>query len=205
MRRSVLVAFAIAVLACNIHAMNPSGSDKQMQNLSADNPFAQQSTLPYHLPPFDRIKDADFRPAFEAGMAEQREEITAIDKNQAAPTFENTVVALERSGRLLDRVSAVFFNLNSSNTNPEILKIASEMAPKLAAHHDAIMLDETLFARLDAIYQQRANLKLDPEAAYLLERTHTVFVRAGAKLSAAEKTKLRELNEQIASLTTQFQ
>ncbi|HUO60911.1 MAG TPA: M3 family metallopeptidase [Candidatus Acidoferrales bacterium] len=204
MHRSVVQILA-AVLACNLYAMNPSGSDKEMPHLSADNPFAQPSTLPYHLPAFDRIKDSDFRPAFEAGMAEQRQEVATIDRNPDAPSFENTVVALEKSGRLLNRVSSVFFNLNSSNTNPEILKIASETAPKLAAHHDSIMLDEALFSRLDAVYTQRANLKLDPESLYLLERTHTEFVRAGAKLSPAEKPKLRELNEQIASLTTQFQ
>jgi peptidyl-dipeptidase Dcp len=205
MRRSLVLAAAIAIFACNVHAMNPSVPDNEVQQLSADNPFARPSTLPYFLPAFDRIKDADFRPAFEAGMAEQRREITAIDSNPSAPTFENTVVPMEKAGLLLDRVSAVFFNLNSSNTNPEILKIASEMAPKLAAHEDAIMLDPVLFARFDAVYQQRASLKLDVEGLQLLERTYTLFVRAGAKLPPADKTKLRELNEQIASLTTKFQ
>jgi peptidyl-dipeptidase Dcp len=185
--------------------MNPSDSDNEIQHLSADNPFSRPSMLPYYLPAFDRIGDSDFRPAFEAGMAEQRREVTAIDNNPAAPSFENTVVALERSGRLLDRVSSVFFNLNASNTNPELLRIASEMAPKLAAHEDAIMLDPVLFARLDAVYKQRASLNLDAEARQLLERTYTVFVRAGAKLAPADKTKLRETNEQIASLTTKFQ
>ncbi len=172
--------------------------------LSADNPFAQPSTLPYHLPPFDRIKDADFRPAFEAGMAEQRAEIDRIDRNTEAPTFENTVVAMEKSGQLLNRVSTAFFNLNSSNTDPEMLKIATEMAPKLAAHEDAIMLDPTLFARVNKLYQERADLQLDPEASTLLEKYYKRFVRAGAKLSPANKEKLRKLNGQIASLTTQF-
>lgn len=175
------------------------------QQLSADNPFARASTLPYRLPPFDRIRDADFRPAFDAGMAEQRKEVEAIAHNTTPPSFENTAVALEKSGRLLDRVSSVFSNLNASNTNPEILKIASEMAPKRSAHRDAILLDPVLFARLDAVYQKRAALKLDPESLQLLERTYTEFVRAGAKLSDADKTRLRQLNEQIASLTTRFQ
>lgn len=205
MHSTLVFAAVIAVLAFNVPASGETGPAPVAQQLSADSPFARPSTLPYYLPPFDRIKDADFRPAFEAGMAEHRKEIDAIDSNKAAATFENTVVAMEKTGRLLDRVASVFFNLNSSNTNPEILKIASEMAPKLAAHEDAILLDPVLFARLDAVYQQRAALKLDPEAMQLLERTHLVFVRAGAKLAPEDKTKLRELNEQIASLTNQFQ
>lgn len=207
MQTGILLAAAVAVLACNLSASDKPGPSPKVSQpqLSAENPFAKPSTLPYHMPPFDRIKDADFRPAFEAGMAEQRKEIEAIGHNTAAPTLENTIVAMEKSGRLLDRVGSVFFNLNSSNTNPEILKIASEMAPKLAAHQDAIMLDEALFKRVDAIYQQRATLKLDAESKQLLERTYTEFVRAGAKLSVEDKAKLKQLNEQIASLTNQFQ
>jgi peptidyl-dipeptidase Dcp len=174
------------------------------QALPADNPFAKPSPLPFHYPQFDRIKDADFRPAFEAGMAEERKQIEAIDANPAAPTFENTIVALEKSGELLDRVGSVFFNMNSSNTNPEILKIASELAPKMAAHSDAILLDPVLFKRVDAIYQQRAKLNLDPESAQLLERTYTRFMRAGAKLSDADKARLKQMNEEMASLTNKF-
>src|ERR1043166_7131829 len=123
-------------------------------------------------------------------MAEQRKEIEAIDRNPAPATFENTMLALEKSGQLLDRVATVFSNLNGSNTNPEILKIASEMAPKRAAHQDAIMLDSALFARLNTIYEQRATLKLDPESMQLLERTYTEFVRAGAKRSEEHTSEL---------------
>ena len=188
--RLLLVLAAITVI------LPMSSQTIASPQLSADNPFAKQSTLPYHFPPFDRVKDADFRPAFEAGMVEQKKEIEAIDRAGAA-TFENTIVALEKSGQLLDRVSDVFFNLNASHTNPEILKIASEMAPKLAAHHDAIMLDAALFARIDAIYQKRAELELDPESRQLLERTHLQFVRAGAKLAEADKNKLKQLNDMI--------
>jgi peptidyl-dipeptidase Dcp len=204
MRTRLTFLAAIAVLACAVTVLGQPGPAGTAAPLPAANPFAQESTLPYHLPPFDRIKDADFRPAFEAGMAEHRKEIEAIDNDKAAPTFENTLVALEKSGQLLDRVASVFFNLNSSNTNPEILKIASEMAPKLAAHRDAILLDPVLFSRVDAVYQDRANLKLDPESLQLLERTHLEFVRAGARLSPEDKTKLKQLNEQIAALTNQF-
>lgn len=206
MHTGVWFAAAVAVLACSLSASDKQpGAPAVPQQLSATNPFAKPSKLPYYLPPFDRVKDADYRPAFEAGMAEQRNEIEAIDKNTAAPTFENTIIAMEKSGRLLDRVSSVFFNLNSSNTNPEMLKIASEMAPKLAAHGDAIMLDPVLFERIEAVYQQRTNLKLDPESMQLLERTRFEFVRAGAKLLPEDKTKLKQLNEQIASLTNKFQ
>ena len=134
--RSRIFTAAIAVLACTVPALGQAGPALAAQQLPQDNPFARPSTLPYRVPPFDRIKDADFRPAFDAGMAEERKEIEAIDRNPAPPSFENTVVALEKSGQLLDRVGSVFFNLNGSNTNPEIQKIASEMAPKLAAHRD---------------------------------------------------------------------
>ena len=168
------------------------------------NPFRHPSTLPYSLPPFDKIKDADYVPAFEAGMREQREEVAAIAHNPHTATFENTVVAMERTGHLLDRVNTVFSNLNSSNTNPQMDKIDTEMSPKLAAHSDAILLDAALFARVDSLYQRRASLKLDPESLQLLERYHVMFVRAGAKLSDADKARLRSINEQISSLMTQF-
>jgi peptidyl-dipeptidase Dcp len=170
-----------------------------------DNPFATESSLPYHLPPFDRIKDAAFRPAFEAGMAEQRREVEAIARSADAPTFDNTVVALERTGLLLARVSAVFFNLTSSNTNPELDTIEQEMAPKLSSHRDSIFLDPTLFARVKDLYDRRASLGLDPESERLLERYRTTFVRAGAALSEPDKAKLRKMNEEVSSLTTQFQ
>lgn len=204
--RAFMLSFCVIAVAAFMGAQVTSKHQVMSgTQISPSNPFAQPSTLPYKLPPFDKIKDADFRPAFDAGMAEQLREIEAIDRNSAAPDFENTVVALEKSGRLLDRVATVFFNLNASNTNPEILKIASEIAPKLAAHHDAIQLDPVLFARIDAVYQKRASLNLDPESLQLLERTHLEFVRSGAKLSAADKERLKKLNEELASLTNTFQ
>jgi peptidyl-dipeptidase Dcp len=170
----------------------------------ADNPFRHPSTLPYRLPPFDKIKDSDYVPAFEAGMREQREEVAAIAHDPQAADFENTIVALERTGQLLERVSTVFSNLNASNTNPEMDKIDTEMTPKITAHEDAILLDPALFARVDSLYRRRASLKLDPESLQLLERYHVMFVRAGARLSETDKARLRELNEQISSLMTQF-
>ena len=132
------------------------------------NPFLQPSSLPFHLPPFDKIKDADYAPAFEAGMAEQRKEIDAIAHDPAPATFDNTIVALERTGRTLTRVQKTFGNLNASNTDEAMEKVESEMAPKLAAHQDAILLDAALFARVDAVYQRRGEPGLDPESAQLL-------------------------------------
>ena len=173
--------------------------------LPAPSPFAQISSLPYNLPPFDKIKDSDFGPAFEQAMAQQRQEATAIASNPAAPTFDNTIVALERSGQMLTRVSDVFFNLTGSNTSPALDQVQQDVAPKLAAQNDAILLDPALFARVDQLYQQRASLGLDPESLRLLERYHVKFVRAGARLSAADKDRLRALNQQISTLTTQFQ
>jgi len=202
--RSLILAVVVSILAVAMPALGQPGQAVAAQQVSADNPFARPSTLPYHLPPFERIKESDFRPAFEAGMGEQGKEVEAVDHDPALPSFENTVVALEKSGELLDRVESTFFNLNGSNTNPEMQKIESEMAPKLSAHRDAILLDPALFARFDAVYQKRASLKLDPESMELLERWHTLFVRAGAKLAEPDKATLRQLNEQIASLTTQF-
>jgi len=172
--------------------------------MTPDNPFAEPSSLPYQLPPFDRIKVADYRPAFLAGMAAQRLELDAIAHDPHPPTFANTVVALERSGRLLDRVATVFFNLNSSNADDAMLAIETEMAPLLSAHSDAMHLDAALFARVDVLYQQRTQLPLDAESLQLLQRYHSQFVRAGAQLSDADKARLRRLNEQLSSLTTQF-
>lgn len=168
------------------------------------NPLLQPSPLAFHLPRFDRIKDADFAPGFEAGMAEQRKEIDAIANAAAPPTFDNTIVALEKTGRTLARVAKAFFNLNASNTDDAMQQVESEMAPKLSAHQDAILLDAALFARVDAVYQQRDKLGLDPESAQLLARYEDMFVRAGARLSEADKATLEQLNEELSSLSTRF-
>jgi len=197
-------AIAVTVMFSAESARGASKSDITSTPAAAGNPFREQSTLPYHLPPFDKIRDSDYRPAFEAGMSEELREVAAIAHNTAAPTFENTIVALERSGRLLQRVSTTFDNLNSCNTNDEMDKIDTEMAPKLAAHADAILLDPALYARVDSLYRQRENLKLDTQSRQLLERYHTQFVRAGAGLADNAKARLRTLNEQISALTTQF-
>src|SRR5687768_12250207 len=168
------------------------------------NPFFAPSTLPYKLPPFDKIKNEHFAPGFDQGMKEQLAEIDAIANNAEKPTFENTIVALDKSGQTLIRVSNVFFNLTSANTNETMEKIQAEYAPKLAAHNDAIVLNGKLFQRVKALYDQRASLGLDPESLRLLERYHTDFVRAGANLSDADKDKLKAINGELASLSTKF-
>jgi peptidyl-dipeptidase Dcp len=171
---------------------------------AADNPFFQASTLQYEYPPFDRIRDEHYAPALERGMAEQIAEIRAIADSAEPATFENTIVAMERSGATLNRVSAVFFNLAGANTNPVIDQVQAEFAPKLAAHMDAILLDGPLFARVKSLHEQRDTLGLDPESLRLLERYHTDFVRAGAQLDDAQKAQLRTLNAELASLQTAF-
>ncbi len=170
----------------------------------AENPFSQPSTLPYQLPPFDRIRNEDYRPAFEQAMREQRAEVQAITGHAAPADFDNTVLALERSGQMLSRVSATFFNLIASNSDSQLQEIDSEMAPRLQAHEDAIYLDTALFTRLDAVYRRRAGLSLDSESSQLLERYHIEFVRAGARLSETDKARLREINGRLSTLTTQF-
>jgi peptidyl-dipeptidase Dcp len=161
--------------------------------------------LPFRYPPFDKIKNGDFKPAIEAGMREQLKEIEPIAGNSEKPTFENTVVALERTGRLLDRAERIFDNLNACNTNPEMQKIDKEMAPKLSAHRDAIHLNGKLFTRIQELHDKRDSLGLDPESAYLLERYYKDFVRAGAKLSDPDKEKLKKINAELATLQTDFE
>ena len=168
------------------------------------NPFYAPSTLPFQAPPFDKIKDSDYQPAIEAGMAQQKKEIEAIANNPDPPTFQNTLVAMEKSGQLLHRAQAAFFAVSAADTNPELQKIRSAIAPQLAAHADAIYLNPKLFQRVQTIYNERNSLKLGPESLRLVEVQYDRFVHAGAKLSDADKEQLKKLNEQIASLSTEF-
>jgi peptidyl-dipeptidase Dcp len=168
------------------------------------NPFYAPSILPFQAPPFDKIQDSDYQPAMEAGMAQQLAEIRVIADNPERPSLENTVVALEKSGRLLDRVNSVFGAVTSANTNPDLQKVQQIEAPKLAAHHDAIYLDSRLYHRVEALYEQRNALHLDPESLRLIEFYHREFVHAGANLSDADKTRLREINEEISTLENDF-
>jgi peptidyl-dipeptidase Dcp len=168
------------------------------------NPFYAPSTLPFQAPPFDRIKDEDFQPAIEAGMEQQQAEIKAIANNPDAPTFDNTIVAMEKSGQLLERVMAAFNGVTGANINPALQKVKTIEAPKLAAHQDFIYLEAKLFARVTAIYKQRATLKLDPESLRLVEYDYDKFVHSGANLSEADKAELKKLNEEISTLSNSF-
>ncbi|MGA2005388.1 MAG: peptidyl-dipeptidase Dcp [Terriglobales bacterium] len=168
------------------------------------NPFYAASSLPFQAPPFDKIKNSDYQPAIEAGMAQQREEVRAIADNPVPPTFENTIVAFEKTGQLFNRVMLVFNGVTGANLNDELQKVQDIEAPRLAAHQDAIFLDAKLFQRVAAIYKQRASLKLDAEQLRLVEYDYLQFVHAGANLSDADKTELKKLNEEESTLTNAF-
>jgi peptidyl-dipeptidase Dcp len=170
----------------------------------AENPFAQRSTLPYELPPFAQIRDEHYLPAFYAGCEEQLSEVAAILASGAA-TFENTIVALERSGKLLERMLFVFFNKSSSDTSDALDAIQAEIAPKLSAHSDTIRLNPELFARIKTLHERKDSLGLDEESAWLLERYYQDFIQAGAHLTAEQRTELMGLNEELSKLETQFE
>jgi peptidyl-dipeptidase Dcp len=191
------LAFALLLSSCD-----QSESESDSMN---NNPLFSASSLPYEAPNFDAIEIEHYRPAFKEGMKRELEEMEAIATNPEPPTFENTIVAMEKSGKLLRRTSSVFYNLTSAHTNDKIQEIQSEMAPKLAAHSDDILLNADLFDRVKTLYQKRDELELDEASLKLLEDTHREFVRAGAQLSEAEKERMREINERVSTLTTQFQ
>ena len=205
-RPTLLVIAASLMLAPAAFAATkaPAAAATVAVSLPASNPFAQASTLPFHYPAFDKVQDADYAPAFTAGMAAHLAEINAIANNPKTASFENTIVAMERAGQLLGRVRTVFSVMSGSNTNETIQGLERELAPKMAAHSDAIMLNGKLYQRISTLYAKRDKLGLDAESTRLLERYHTDFVRAGAKLSAADKDKLKTYNGQLAALSTTF-
>ncbi|HEX7121700.1 MAG TPA: hypothetical protein VF178_04955, partial [Gemmatimonadaceae bacterium] len=172
--------------------------------VEGENPLLRASTLPFQAPPFDRIADSDYAPALEEGMRRQIVEVERIADQSDPPTFENTIVALERSGELLDRASNVFFGVTQANTNDTLQAIQTEFAPRLAAHSDSIHLNAKLFQRVQRIYDERDQPGLDAAQKHLVERYHRDFVRAGALLSEADKARLRELNQEESKLSTDF-
>jgi peptidyl-dipeptidase Dcp len=171
---------------------------------AATNPLLGRWSGPFGLPPFARIEAAHYEPAFKTALAEHKAEIKAIADNPAKPTFANTIAALEKAGSNLNRIADVFFNLTGSDTNEVLQKIERRIAPKLSAHGSAIYLNAKLFKRIEDLFARRDELQLDDEQARLLERTHTWFVRAGAKLKAADKKRVAEINNRLAGLTTTF-
>jgi peptidyl-dipeptidase Dcp len=199
--------FAILFAAVSLAAVLSFQKSKKMNNetgLPVSNPFSKPSTLPFQAPPFDKINDADYKPALEEGIHQQQKEIEAIANNPDAPTFENTFVALEKSGQLLIRVNNVFNVVTGANTDDTLQQIQEEIAPKLAANQDAIYLNEKLFKRVETIYNSRAKLNLDIESNRLVEYYYQQFVIAGAKLPAADKEQLKNFNAEEATLSAKF-
>jgi peptidyl-dipeptidase Dcp len=172
---------------------------------SGENPLLSPSPLLFEAPDFSRIREEHFIPAFEVGMREHLEEVGAIAGNPAAPSFENTIVALERTGATLNRVQRVFGNLTGADTNPELQRIQAQMAPRLASHSDDILLNPGLFARVEALWEGRAALGLSAEEERALKYYRDAFIRAGARLTEAQKVRIRAINEEVSSLTTEFQ
>ena len=181
-----------------------AGTSAATGEFSASNPFYAASTLPFQAPPFDKIHDGDYQPAIEEGMKQQLAEVQKIADDPTPPTFENTYVALEKSGALLTRTMMAFDGVSGANTSDVLQKVQEDDAPKLAAHQDAIVMNSKLFARMETVYNQRATLKLDPESLRLVEVTYKSYVRGGAKLSDADKAKLQDLNKEESTLSAQF-
>ena len=209
MKQPIACALALAIsaaLGMNVaHAAQKQEASTSMNTATAySGPFATPSTLDLNYPRFDRIKDSDFAPAFDAGMAEQLREMDAIANNPEAPTFQNTIVAMEKSGQLLDRATNVFFNLVGTDKNDARDKLQTEYAPKFSAHRDAITLNPKLFARIKKLYDARDTLGLDAVDTRLLEKRYEDFVRGGAALTDAQKARIRDINTQMSKLGTQF-
>lgn len=211
MNRPIACALALALSAamlsgCDKPAEQKPATDKAAMPADAahENPFFSESPLPLHYPQFDKIKDTDFAPAFDRGMADQVKEIQAIADSTEEPTFDNTILAMERSGQLLGRAAKVFGNLTSANTNDALDKLDEEYSPKFAAHYDGIYLNPKLFQRVQALYDKRESLGLDPQGVRLVERYYTDFVRAGAKLDDKQKERVKAINAELATLATKY-
>jgi peptidyl-dipeptidase Dcp len=196
-RRLLALATAIALTAC--------GTSKSAMTFSQSNPFANASPLFYQAPPFDKIRNEDYGPALEEGMRVQIAEVERIAADSAAPTFDNTIVALEKTGAMLIRANYAFQAITQANTNDTLQRLQTEIAPKLAAHSDAIHMNAALFAKIKTLHDRRATLGLDSVQVFLVERYYKDFVRAGALLADSDKTKLRAVNEEESKLSTDFQ
>jgi peptidyl-dipeptidase Dcp len=203
---ALAAAFSLAAAAAD-PALEPASDEEPTATVAADresNPFFDPSPLPYQLPPFDRIKDDHYAPAFEKAMAQQRAEVDLIANDEREPDFENTFTEMERSGSLLNRVTRTFSNLASAHTNPTLQELERDVMPKLAAHRDSILLDGKLFARVKSLHERRGELGLDAESLRLIERYYVDFVRAGAQLGDDDKRRLKAINQELAGLQTAF-
>jgi len=195
---------ALIILCCSVLSCQKNNTKNTMKSDLSNNPFRVESTLPYHAPDFTKIKNKDFKPALLEGMRQQAEAVNAIANSQEKPTFDNTILALEKSGRLLGRVNSVFNSLAGADSNDSIKAIETFIAPKLSQHYDEIYLNDKLFKRVKAIYDTRKTLNLDAESLKLVEIGYQDFTAAGANLSDQDKTKLKSINGQLATLSTQF-
>ena len=210
MTRPLACALALAVAAgltgCASTPTAYAANDKTDMPAPAvqDNPFFAESALPLKYPPFDKIKDSDFGPAFDRGMAEQIKEVESIANKAEPATFQNTIVALEKTGQVLSRSAAVFFNLTGADTNDAREKLQGDYAAKLSAHGDAISLNPKLFARIKSLHDRRQSLGLNAEGVRLIERYYTDFVRAGANLNETQKARIKEINSELATIGTKF-
>lgn len=210
MTRPIACALALAIAAglagCASTPTAYAANDKTDMPAPAaqDNPFFAESTLPLKYPPFDKVKDSDFGPAFDRGMAEQIKEVEAIANNVEPATFDNTIVAMEKTGQVLGRSAAVFFNLTGADTNDAREKLQGDYAARLSAHGDAISLNPKLFARIKSLHDRRQSLGLNAEGVRLIERYYTDFVRAGANLTETQKARIKEINSELATLGTKF-
>ena len=200
MKKLLILAAIVLLGACQ----NQTDTSDQSEQQASGNPFYQEWDTPFGVPPFDRIKNEHYMPAFEKGMAENLTEIDAIVNNTEAPTFANTLEELERTGKLLGKVQRVFGNLTSSNTNPKLQELQRTVSPMLSAHRDKISLNEGLFKRVEAIWQARESLGLNAEQQKLLADTRKRFVRAGALLNTEQKARITEINSKLSELTTAF-
>ncbi len=202
--RPLIVALAVSLAACSSPQHKNESSKSETAAPARANPFANESTLPFQAPDFTQINDEDFQPALEEGMRIQLGEMQKIADQSDPPTFDNTILAMEKTGRALTRVSKVLFALSQSNTNDTLQKVQQEEAPKLAAHRDAIFLNEKLFARVKTLYDGRDASNLDAQSKRVLERYYKNFVRSGAQLAQGDQTRLKELNKELSSLSTTF-
>ncbi|NOZ13655.1 MAG: M3 family metallopeptidase [Acidobacteria bacterium] len=199
MKKFLILAVPLLLLAACSTGPNKAGTKGEHVN-----PFFETWNTPFGVPPFNKIKDGDYLPAFNRAIKEKRSDVSKIADNTAEPTFKNTIVALDEAGKLLNRVSGVFFNMISADTNDTLQEIAQEVSPKLSALHDDILMNEKLFKRVDAVYQKRDQLKLNPEQLRLVTETWKDFVRGGANLTPEKKAELKKINQQISLLELNF-
>ena len=192
------------LLSCCVFFFVSCENNSKTESSETDNPLLNVFNTPFEVPPFDSIKPAHFIPAFEEGMKQENEEIEAIINSSEEPTFENTLEAYLNSGELINKISSIFSNLNSCNTNPEIQKINEEMSPKISAHNDEIELNPKLFERIKKVYDQKEALNLNDIQKYMLESTYKLFVRNGANLPAEKQEELKKINQELSSLIVKF-